>query len=152
MPHDIHDAISRASLEFSFTVSSRWHQSHNLMWSFSPRHILMYGQISQSNRESVYFLLLNLFNIRHNETRVKKHRDSYCILSFDEELNWVLFFLFFFSLCLAKVAMEACKPTSICTLVSVLPGTSQRLGWAFSRWQACLQMDGLIHSQPALPL
>lgn len=98
MPHDIHDAISRASLEFSLTVSSRWHQSHNLMWSFSPRHILMYGQISQSNRESVYFLLLNLFNIRHDETRVKKHRDSYCMLSFDEELNWVLFFLFFFSL------------------------------------------------------
>lgn len=50
------------------------------------------------NRDSVYFLLLNLFNIGHDEARVKKHENSYRILSFDEKLNWVLFLLFFLSL------------------------------------------------------
>lgn len=120
----------------------------NLIILCGPFHPGIFLCMVRLHRESVYFLLLNLFNTRHNEARVKKHRDSYCIFSFDQKLS----ISFFFSLCLAKVIMEACTPTSICTLVSVPPGTSQSLGWAFGRWQACLQMDGLIHFQPVLPL
>lgn len=71
----------------------------NLIMSCGSFHPGIFLCMVRLNRGSVYVLLLILFNIRHDEARVKKHEDSYCTLGFDEKLNWVLsLHLFFFSL------------------------------------------------------
>lgn len=126
----------------------------NLIILCGPFHpgisLCMVRLVSQTENQSTFYCWICLISdtMKQEWKSIEIHPAYSALMK-----SWTGFCsFFFFSLCLAKVAMEACKPTSICTLVSVLPGTSQRLGWAFSRWQACLQMDGLIHSQPALPL
>lgn len=57
----------------------------NLIILCGPFHSGIFLWVVTLNRESVYSLLVNLFIIRHDEARVKKLKDSYCILSFDEK-------------------------------------------------------------------
>lgn len=96
MPHDIHDGISRASLKFSPTISSRWHKSHNLMWSFSPRHIFMYGQIKQ--RVSLLFTVEFVwYQTQWSKSEKAQRFILHTQLWWKVALGFVLSFLFLFA-------------------------------------------------------
>lgn len=82
-----HGAICRASLKISLTISLKWYKSLSLS------HLGILLCMVRLNKEFVYFLLLDLFNIRHYEVKVKKQWFKSALMR-----SWAWFYCFFFFL------------------------------------------------------